>query len=244
MIMKGLVLAAGKGKRLNDVTSGGSKCLIEIERKPIVKYAVENLCGIDEITECIVVVGHRAEEVIEAVGENVNGKKITFCRQREQKGLINAMEAALPALGGEDFVMALGDELIRNNNLQEAVQSFADSHDMCKVGIIRTDDISFVKKTYTFRYNSSLKMVDFIEKPEHPYNSLMGTGNVIFSGESVKLLNEVPVNPIRGEKELVDLFNLIVKKNFSISSFVVGENYVNLNTKNDFEILNKEPVIV
>ena len=80
-------------------------------------------------------------------------------------------------------------------------------------------------------------MTSFVEKPVYPFNNYMGTGNVIFRRDVLDLLAEVPVNPIRGEKELVDLFNLILEKERSIGSFVVGDAYFNINTIEDFEAM-------
>lgn len=237
--MKGLVLAAGRGKRLNDITQGENKCLIKLNGKAVIQYAVEKLCSINEITECVVVVGYKAEEVMKIVGNEVAGIKITYCRQYEQKGLIHALESATEALRGDDFMMVLGDEVILDNQYQKSVTDFLQSDDMCKIGIIEADDIELVKKTYTFRYDEQLHMIDFWEKPDKPYNSFMGTGNVLFRDEVLNMLDQVPVNPIRGERELVGLFNYLIEQKQHISSFVVGSQYINLNTRNDLELLQK-----
>ena len=237
--MKGLVLAAGRGKRLNDITQGENKCLIKLNGKAVIQYAVEKLCNIKEITECVVVVGYKAEEVMKIIGNEVAGIKITYCRQYEQKGLIHALETATEALRGDDFMMVLGDEVILDNQYQKSVTDFLQSDDMCKIGIIEVDDIELVKKTYTFRYDEQLHMIDFWEKPDKPYNNFMGTGNVLFGEEVLDMLDQVPVNPIRGERELVGLFNLLIEQKKHISSFVVGSQYINLNTRNDLEMLQQ-----
>lgn len=236
--MKGLVLAAGRGKRLNNITQGENKCLIKVNEKPIIQYTMEHLCSLKDITECIVVVGYKAEEVMKCLGNEMNGVKIVYCKQEEQKGLIHAMESAIDALSGEDFMLVLGDEFIINNNYNDSIHTFYTSNCSCMIGIIEVEDINMVKKTYTFRFNDKQEMIDFIEKPEKPFNNFMGTGNVIFKGNVCCLLENVPIDPIRGEKELVGLFHLILQSNKKISSFVVGEQYFNLNTCQDIELLN------
>ena len=50
------------------------------------------------------------------VGNYYNGKRISYCIQKEQKGLINALEAAKYAVEDNDFILILGDEFIINNN--------------------------------------------------------------------------------------------------------------------------------
>lgn len=236
--MKGLVLAAGRGKRLNHITQGENKCLIKVNGKPIIQYTMEHLCSLEHITECIVVVGYKAEEVMNCLGNEMNGVKISYCKQEEQKGLIHAMESAIIALSGEDFMLVLGDEFIINNNYDDAIHNFYSSNCSCMIGIIKACDINMVKKTYSFRFNDKQEMVDFIEKPENPFNNFMGTGNVIFKGNVCTLLENVPIDSIRGEKELVGLFHLLLQSNIKISSFIVGDQYFNLNTCQDIDLLN------
>lgn len=235
--MKGIVLAGGKGSRISAITNGGSKCLLNVNDRTIVSHNVENLCALDEIDECIVVVGHNANAVIQSLGYSCNNKKITYCVQKEQKGLVNALESALSELQGNDFFMVLGDEMVLHNNYKESMDNFKKSNACCLIGIIEVDDISEVRKTYTFKLDQEMKMYSFVEKPMEPFNHYMGTGNVIFRKNVLDLLAEVPVNQIRGEKELVDLFNILLSKGEEIGSFVVGEAYFNINTVDDYEAL-------
>lgn len=236
--MKALVLAAGRGNRINDITKGENKCLLKVNGKAVIEYNIENISSLKDINEIAVVVGYRSEDVMETLGREINGLKINYCVQRKQKGLIDAMESAKEVLNGDDFMLVLGDEFIVNNNYKDAIEKFKKNGNHCMIGTIEVDDINLVRRTYTFKYDKNKNLVDFIEKPKKPYNNIMGTGNVFFSGSILKLLDDVPVNPIRGEKELVDLFNLILDYNGKISTFTVGDKYINLNTKDDYLALN------
>lgn len=235
--MKGIVLAGGKGSRINAITNGGSKCLLNVNDKSLVSHNVANLCALNEIDECIVVVGYNADAVIQNLGYCCNGKQITYCFQKEQKGLIDALESALDKLKGNDFFMVLGDEIVLHNCYREALENFKKENISCLIGVIEVDNISLVKKTYTFELDQDKKMHSFIEKPTDPFNCYMGTGNVIFRKEVLDLLVDIPVNPIRGEKELVDMFNVILDKGGSIGSFIVGDAYFNVNTLEDYDAL-------
>lgn len=246
--MKGLVLAAGRGSRINNVTKGNNKCLISIDNKSIISYTVEKLCSLDEISECIVVVGYKAEDIKKCIGNEVNGKKIIYCFQQEQKGLIDAIEVAGNSLDDDDFFMVLGDEFVYEDNYKLAIEEFKQSKFTGLIGIIKVEDIDLVKKTYTFDIDKYMNMIGFIEKPKQPLNNYMGTGNVIFSGKVLDLLKKVPVNHVRGERELVGLFNLMIEEEEKMSAFIVGSEYINLNTSNDLEliqkILNKKCIVV
>lgn len=237
--MKAVILAGGRGSRINEVTRGGNKCLLKAKDKTLIQYNVKHLCEIEEITECIIVVGYHAEDVMREIGNQCKDKKITYCIQTEQNGLIGALESARYALDGEDFIMVLGDEFIIDNQYQRAITDFKKSNVACMVGIIAVDDIDLVKRTYTFNMNEEGEMTDFVEKPQKPFNRYMGTGNVIFKGGAIHMLDKVPINPIRNERELVGFFNMLINKDEKITSFVVGSHYVNVNTSNDLELLEK-----
>jgi len=60
--VKAIILAAGLGKRLADVTGGAPKCLVPVAGRTILDRMIERLvqAGLDDL---IVVTGHRADEV-------------------------------------------------------------------------------------------------------------------------------------------------------------------------------------
>ena len=235
--MKAVILAGGKGKRINSVTRGENKCLLRIGDKTIIEYNVDNISKIDEISEIIIVVGYKSYDVMSTIGNHHNRKRISYCIQREQKGLINALEAARYAVGEDDFILILGDEFIINNNYTMAIESFHKKKYDYMIGIIEVDDINLVKKTYTIKIDQNNNIQGFIEKPIVPFNNIMGTGNIILRGGLLKYIEETPINPIRGEKELVDFLRIILEKNRNISTFRVGDYYININTKEDYHNL-------
>lgn len=238
--MKAVILAAGKGTRIGEFTAGINKCLIPVDGLPLIVHHIDNFSKIGCITECIVVVGYRAEDIIQQVGNSRNNMKITYCYQPEDKerGIIPSIESAADIIN-EDFILVLGDEFIYENNYQQAINQFYKDNFKCMVGIIEAANKEEVKKNYTFQFGENGCLFDFIEKPETPYNSYIGTGNIIFRKDVCKLFPYVRMNPIRKERELVDLFQLIIDNGDLIHSYTVGEAYFNINTIHDFEKLKQ-----
>lgn len=68
--MQAVILAAGKGSRLNGVSNGLPKCLLSIGGQALIEHQLEALseAGIGEI---LIVVGYKAEEVKKVVGDQV-----------------------------------------------------------------------------------------------------------------------------------------------------------------------------
>ena len=232
--MKAVILAAGNGKRIKSITKGENKCLLKIKNKTIIEYNVNNISEIDEINEILIVVGYKSNDVMDTIGSSYNKKRVSYCIQREQKGLINALEAARCEIAKDDFILILGDEFIVNNNYSTAIQSFYEKRYDYMIGVIEVDDINLIRKTYTIKMDQNNNILDFIEKPTEPFNNIMGTGNIILRGGFLKYIDETPINPIRGEKELVDFLKIILEKNGNVSTFKVGDHYVNINTREDY----------
>lgn len=62
--MQGLILAAGRGKRMNELTNENPKCLVQLKGKPLLFYQIEALqkSGIHKIA---VVCGYQQERIVD-----------------------------------------------------------------------------------------------------------------------------------------------------------------------------------
>src|SRR3990170_2940342 len=111
--MKALILAGGRGKRLDDLSIQNNKCMTKINGRPAIEYNLDNAVdsGVDEI---IIVVGYRAEDIINYLGNKYKNKRLSYVIQWEQRGLVHAIECSKEALAGDDFMLLLGDEIMVN----------------------------------------------------------------------------------------------------------------------------------
>lgn len=67
--MKAVILAAGRGTRLKNLTEETPKCLLQIKGRPIIDYSIENLktCGFKNC-DIGIVVGFQKEKVMNRLG--------------------------------------------------------------------------------------------------------------------------------------------------------------------------------
>ncbi len=123
--MKALILAGGAGTRLRPITHTRAKQLVPVANKPILFYGLEAIAeaGIKEVG---LVVGDTADEVRAAVGDGSDwGVSVTYLPQDAPLGLAHAVLIARDFLGNEDFVMYLGDNLLKQS-LKDFVRTFED----------------------------------------------------------------------------------------------------------------------
>lgn len=95
--MRALILAAGRGKRLESLTADCNKCMLPYQGRPILEHVVARMAALSQIDEIVLVVGYRAEDIINHFGNRYRGKPVRYCIQRDQRGLVHAMDCAREA---------------------------------------------------------------------------------------------------------------------------------------------------
>lgn len=121
--MKALILAGGAGTRLRPITHTRAKQLVPVANKPILFYGLEAIAdaGIKQVG---IIVGDTADEVRHAVGDGSSwGVEVTYLPQEAPLGLAHCVLVAAEFLGQDDFVMYLGDNLLKQS-LREFVDRF------------------------------------------------------------------------------------------------------------------------
>ena len=233
--MKAVILAAGRGKRLGNITNDVNKCMLELAGKPILEYNLERAANIEDIKEIIIVVGHKAEDIINKFGITYRGKRIRYVFQHEQKGVVHAIECARNAIGNEDFFLLLGDEVLINSREKEMIEKFKNNKIFGLCGVCLTENREKIKRTYTVIVDSNGRIFRLIEKPKNPLNNYQGTGHCVFKNEILKYIERTPIHPERGEKELPDLIQCAIDDGHDVRIFDICDKYTNINSIEDLE---------
>jgi dTDP-glucose pyrophosphorylase len=232
--VKALVLAAGNGKRLSAVTQGHNKCMLSLNGKPLLQYNLENAVQAG-VTEIILVVGYQEDEIRARFGNAFRGIPITYVNQPAPKGLVDAMDCGRNALAGSDFLLFLGDEVLQNPRHIEMIAAFDDANLMGFCGVVYEPDKREIRKTYSVIQDQHNRIYRLIEKPTDPPNHLRGTGNCLFRYSIFDYLGAVPINPLRGEKELPDLIQRAIDDKQQVFSFRIADGYLNINFPEDVQ---------
>ena len=136
MIRKAVIPAAGLGTRFLPATKAQPKEMLPVVDKPVIQYVVEEATasGIKNIL-IITGKGKRAIEdhfdkseqknvVLDEIDEMMNGVNIFYTRQKEPKGLGDAVYYAKSFVGDEAFALLLGDTITVPGCTKELIKKY------------------------------------------------------------------------------------------------------------------------
>lgn len=230
--MKALILAGGRGKRLEHRSATTNKCMLEFAGKPLIEYSLANCLRIDP-EEIVIVVGYLAEQIVNYYGNRYEGVRISYAIQPEQRGLVHAIETAGKFIGSADFMLFLADEILLEPNHTGMLRAYREGEVFGLCGTTIARDENAVRKTYAVFEDQNGRILRLVEKPRRRINEYQGTGNILLSNEILKYIEWTPVNPARNEKELPDLIQCAIDDGHIVKSFLIGGEYININTAED-----------
>ncbi len=119
--MRAVILAAGMGKRLEDVLNGKPKPLFEIGGKSIIEYSLESLAK-TELSEVSVVLGFRGEKIKRKLGKKFKKLRINYLwnNSYETSGSMHSFYSALQK--PEDCIVLDGDIVYDSQIIPELIK--------------------------------------------------------------------------------------------------------------------------
>src|SRR6266849_8241310 len=107
-IEKAVVLAAGRGRRMRELTVDLPKPMIEVRGKPVLQYIVEGLRDAG-VREFLIIVGYRADAVQNFFGDGSRyNVGINYATQVVQDGTGRVVNLARDFVGLSPFVLSYG----------------------------------------------------------------------------------------------------------------------------------------
>lgn len=193
-IDKAVLLAAGRGTRMRELTNDLPKPMIEVRGKPILRHIVDGLRGAG-VKRFLVIVGYRADVVRQYFDDEVE-----YVIQEKQDGTGRVVDLAKDFAGDSPFVLGYGDILVDARNYRSIVD-LADDADAI-VSVKRNEDVS---KGGAVFVNDRMELVDLREKPQpnEPTSPWYNAGLYAFRPSIFEFTAKLKPSP-RGEYELTD----------------------------------------
>lgn len=209
--MKALILSGGHGTRLRPLTYSQQKQLIPVANKPVLFYAIEDVieAGIHDIG---IIIGPNKEQVIETVKSVDWDANIEFIYQGEPKGLAHAILVARDYLGDDDFVMYLGDNILKEGII-EHLRHFKEGNFDASILLCEVPNPQQFGVAELSEDGKTIKRL--VEKPKIPPSNLALVGIYFFKPiihEAVKHLKP----SWRDELEITDAIQWLIDHGYRV----------------------------
>jgi len=114
--MQAVILAAGKGVRMQPLTYDVPKPMIRVAGKNLIEHKLDQLP--DGIEEVIIIIGYLGNQIVDYFGDEYKGKKITYIEQKELLGTGKALWLAKDKIHGK-FISMMGDDIYCKEDLEK-----------------------------------------------------------------------------------------------------------------------------
>jgi len=241
IIRKGVILAAGSGKRLGYLSNLLPKTLFPVYDRPIFHHIIDQMEKL-KIKEVYVIVNIHKKKIKEYYKNIKNALKarIHFIEQKNLNGTANAILLTERYIKNEPFLVFLGDEFVVTDSLKPMVNLFFKTNSIVTEAVIKESNKEILKQTCSACLEEDGRISEIIEKPEKPPYNIRGCGIYLFKPEVFNFIRETKINPVRNVKDITDTINDIskVKKAYG---YLINGYQININ--NSDELLKANNII-
>ena len=248
--MKAVVLAAGKGTRMRELTNELPKPMLHVQGKPILEHIIEGVIAAG-IRDIFIVTGWHAEIVESHFGDGKKfGARIAFGRQIVQDGTGKAPEAAKRFTGDSPFLLTYGDILVPPETYPQMLRRFGEGDFAGVITVTRGEDVtkgglSFFDEQFCLKRLVEKPTPDQLEqlrregwlKPNTPvwYNA----GIYIFQPSLFNFTARLQKSS-RGEYELTDAISAMVAARQRLAGLEIQGRWVDVRDPETLARLGKE----
>jgi UDP-N-acetylglucosamine diphosphorylase / glucose-1-phosphate thymidylyltransferase / UDP-N-acetylgalactosamine diphosphorylase / glucosamine-1-phosphate N-acetyltransferase / galactosamine-1-phosphate N-acetyltransferase len=235
-VTKAVILAAGRGKRMGDLTRTKPKPMAEVYGKPVLSYILEGLrdAGVRNI---LIVVGYRKDVVMDHFGDgSAIGVEIVYSEQITQDGTGKVVELAKEFCGLDFFILSYGDILV-DPSIYHLLTHPGDA-DLI-VSVRHTDDPSKGGAVYL---NESFEVIDLREKqrPGAASTPWYNAGVYTFKSTIFSYIARLEKSP-RGEYELTDAVSAMAREGRKVKAVEIKGHWADVGDPDTLSALNVRP---
>ena len=232
-MIKGVILAGGRGTRLWPITKVVSKHLLPVGDQPVIYYPVMTLknAGIKDI---MVICGtEHTDQYMKLLGSGEDfGVNFSYTIQKEPAGIAHGLSLAKSFADGHKVALILGDNIF-GDDLSSAVKKFSKKE---KGGLVVLKQVSDPQRfgVAYFRKDGTIKNI--VEKPKKPATNWAVTGFYLYDNRVFDIIKNLKPSA-RGEYEITDINNWYIKKG-TMGYFKAKKFWVDAGTFDSLHLAN------
>lgn len=236
VVTKAVLLAAGRGTRMRELTAEVPKPMLAVHGRPILAHIVAGLRAAG-VRDVLLVVGYRAEVVRGYFHDGASqGVRIHYVTQVTQDGTGRVVELARDFTGAEPFVLSYGDILIDAANYHALCRPRPE--DDALVSVTRGED---VRKGGAVFVNERMELTDLREKPGpgEPTSPWYNAGVYLFRPSIYEWTARLEKSP-RGEYELTDAVRALAQSGKTVRAYELGGKWADVRDPEVLAELERE----
>lgn len=233
-VSKSIILAAGKGTRMGELTNDLPKPMLPVKDRPVLEYIVEGLAH-NGVTKILLVVGYQKEVIIDHFQDGSKFEvKISYITQEVQDGTGRVIELGKDFVGEDNFVLSYGDILVPPETYaglvdlgnDDAILSVKYGEEVRKGGAV------FIENDY---------VTNLVEKPgpNDPTSPWYNAGIYTFRPNIFDYTKKLTLSA-RGEYELTDAITSMAHDKLPIRAFEIKGDWADVRDPEVLESLNED----
>ena len=184
--MKGIILAGGRGTRLDPLTEITNKHLLPVGKEPMIWHPVKQLVGAG-ITEIMVVTStHHMGDIINSLGSGRRfGCEFTYRVQEEAGGIAHALALCERFSDKDKIVVFLGDNIFEYS-IKPHVDAFRTQHHGARALLKEVGD----PERYGVAALDEKQVLGIEEKPANPKSNYAVVGCYMYDNKVFDLIRD------------------------------------------------------
>jgi dTDP-glucose pyrophosphorylase len=235
----GVILAAGLGSRMGELSKRCPKPLQKVGSVPIISHQLSYMRKLG-ISEVIIVVNYLSKMIEEYLGDGEKHElHIKYVRQEERLGIAHAV-GQLEDLIVRPFLLFLGDIFFIPNNLNRMFEIFYKNNASSVLAVRRETNPEEIQKSFAVILHANGMVRRVIEKPRFIPTDRKGCGIYLFDTVIFDAIRQTPRTAMRDEYEITTTIQKLIDFGQPVYDAEVVEWDINVTFPSDLIKCNEK----